>query len=970
MTFRVPPVHVPRLHGRARIFAWVAFAVILLIIAVSVYVSLYTDLLWFRSVGYSTVFSRRLTTQVLLFFVFGLLMAAIVAANVIVAYRARPPFRPMSQEQQQLEQLRVAIHPFRVWVLAAVVTLIGLLTGAAAAGRWRTWMLWRNGQSFGIKDPQFGRDVSYYAFTYPMQRFVLGMLFAAVVVSLIAVLVTAYLAGGLRPQTAGPKVTPAVRAHISVLLGFFVLFKAGAYWLDRYGLNFSTRGFVDTGASYTDVHAVIPAKTILVVVAIICAGIFFANVRIRNWRLPAIAFGVMVLSAIVIGGIYPLLVQQFSVRPSEADKEAPYISRNIEQTRAAYGLQPDKNVKTTPYEGTVSGDSKALRADTSTLPNIRLLDPTVLPQTFQQLQGFKSFYGFPDSLDVDRYTLSGKQQEQVDAVRELNIAGLAPAQQSWINQHLVYTHGYGFVSASSNGVNQPDGTPQFTQSDIPPHGSLASSFEPRIYFGETSPAFSIVGAPKGSPQRELDYPNNSGTGQQNFTYQGKGGVSVGSTWRRLMYALKFKDKNFLFSSGVNSDSRVLYIRNPRERVAKVAPFLTLDGDPYPAIADGHVVWIVDGYTTSDGFPYAARTSLSSATNDTLAQTQFNQRPVGQVNYIRNSVKATVDAYDGTVNLYQWGPRDPVLETWMKAFPGVVKKQSEIPASLLPHLRYPEDLFKVQRSLLTKYHITDPHSFYAGTDYWKIPDDPTKQGTTPQPPYYLTLARPGQTSPSFQLTTSLLQNNGRNLAAFVSADSDPSSPTYGTLFTLQLPSNALVPGPGIVHNDFRAFPAASTEISLLDQHGSTVDEGNLLTLPIGGSFVYVEPLYVRSTAATSFPTLKRVLVSFNGTVAYAPTLAAALDTAFGAAAPTQATTPTTPTTPPSSSGGGTPTAISSLIAQLQAAQSDADKALRAGDLAAYAAAEKRVSSLIGQLSAANAASASSSPSPSPSSTSGG
>jgi uncharacterized membrane protein (UPF0182 family) len=346
--------------------------------------------------------------------------------------------------------------------------------------------------------------------------------------------------------------------------------------------------------------------------------------------------------------------------------------------------------------------------------------------------------------------------------------------------------------------------------------------------------------------------------------------------------------------------------------------------------------------------------------EAIADSQTGTGLRQEVNYIRNSVKATVDAYDGTVNLYQWGPRDPVLETWKKAFPGIVKPQSAIPSALLPHLRYPEDLFKVQRALLTRYHITDPHSFYAGTDYWKVPDDPTKDGFTAQPPYYLTLARPGQTTPSFQLTTSLLQNNGRNLAAFVSADSDPASSTYGTLFTLQLPSNALVPGPGLVHNDFRAFPAASTEISLLDQHGSTVDEGNLLTLPIGGSFVYVEPLYVRSTAATSFPTLKRVLVDFNGTVAYAPTLAAALDTAFGAAGPS---TPPPSGSPPPTSGGGTSSAISALIAALQAAQSDADKALRAGDLTAYAAAEKRVSSLIAQLAAENKAA---SPSPSPTS----
>jgi hypothetical protein len=325
----------------------------------------------------------------------------------------------------------------------------------------------------------------------------------------------------------------------------------------------------------------------------------------------------------------------------------------------------------------------------------------------------------------------------------------------------------------------------------------------------------------------------------------------------------------------------------------------------------------------------------------------------------------VDAYDGTVSLYQWGPSDPVLETWMKAFPKIIKPQSAIPAAVLPHLRYPEDLFKVQRSLLTRYHITDPHSFYAGTDYWRIPDDPTKSGTLPQPPFYLTLARPGQTSPSFQLTTSLLQNNGRNLAAFVSADSDPASPTYGKLFTLQLPSNALVPGPGLVHNDFRAFPAASTEISLLDQHGSTVDEGNLLTLPLGGGFVYVEPLYVRSTAATSFPTLKRVLVSFNGTVAYEPTLGQALDVAFGTAAGTQPPAQQQQP-PPSSTGGGTSGTVAALITQLASAQADAEKALRAGDLSGYADAEKRVSSLIAQLSAASKAS----PSPSPSSSGGG
>jgi uncharacterized membrane protein (UPF0182 family) len=926
----------------------VVAALVLLVLAVTAYVSLETDYLWFQSVGFGGVFSRRLTTQVVLFFLFGVPFAIAVGANVVTAYRLRPAHRPASQEQQQLEALRTAVHPFRAWILAAALVVLTLITGSAAAGRWKTWLQWRNGVPFGLKDPQFHRDISYYAFTLPMQRFLLSMLFAVVVVSLLAVLATAYLSGGLRPQTAGPKVTPATRAHVSVLLGLFVLLKAWAYWLDRYGLNFSRRGFVDTGASYTDVHAVIPAKTILVVVAVICAGIFFANVRIRNWRLPAIAFGVMALGAIVIGGVYPLVVQQFSVRPSEADKEAPYIARNIEQTRIAYGLNPGSTVKTVPYTGVQAGDAKTLRGDQLTLPNLRLLDPTELPDTFQQLQGFKSFYSFPSTLDVDRYGSGDKQQEQVVAVRDINLDGLAPGQQSWINQHLVYTHGFGFVAAASNTV-QPDGTPVFDESDIPPTGALASGFEPRIYFGETSPTFSIVGAPAGSKDRELDYPDNSAIGQKNNTYTGSGGVSVGSTWRRLLYALRFKDKNLLFSSGVNGSSRILYVRDPRDRVAKVAPFLTLDSDPYPAVVGDRILWIVDGYTTTDGFPYAARTSLSSATNDTLAQTRGG-RPTGEVNYIRNSVKATVDAYDGTVTLYQWGPRDPILQTWEKAFPGIVKPQSAIPADLLAHLRYPEDLFKVQRTLLTKYHISDAHSFYAGTDYWRVPDDPAREQEkppvkVPQPPYYLTLALPGQASSSFKLTTSLLQNRRPNLAAFVSVDSDPSSPGYGTMSVLQLPSNAQVAGPGQVANEFESFTPASTELSLLRNGGSKVDLGNLLTLPLGNSFLYVEPIYVKSAGQTSFPSLKRVLVSFDGTIAYQPSLSAALDAVFGGSAPSP------PTPGPSTGGGGTVSpSVASLIAQLAAAQAAAEKALHDGDLAAYAVAEKRVAALIAQLAA--------------------
>ena len=942
----------PRLPGRTRLLIPVIFLIVLLLLAFSAYVRLYTDLLWFRSVHYSDVFSRRLTTEVVLFFLFGVLMALVVGLNIWLAYRLRPAYRAISQEQQQLEGLTNAFAHLRHWLFAVVVLLVGLFTGVAAANRWSTWLLWRNGVSFGIKDPQFHRDVSYYAFTYPMQRFLLGMGFTAVVLSLIAVLAVAYLYGALRPQTPGQKVTPAARAHISVLLGVFVLLKAFAYYLDRFGLNYSKRGFVDTGASYTDVHAVLPAKTILIFVALICAVLFFLNLRTRNWRLPAIAFGVMAASAVVIGGIYPLLVQQFSVRPSEADKEAPYIARNITETRLAYGLVPKADVSQSAYTGVPQSDVKSVRDDTSTLPNIRLVDPNGVPDTFQQLQGFKGFYAFPDSLDVDRYDINGKEQEEVVGVRDLNLGGLNPQQRSWINQHLVYTHGFGFVAAAGNSV-QPDGTPTFVESDIPPTGDLSTNFEPRVYYGETSPTFSIVGAKAGSPARELDYPSDSGNGQVNTTYHGEGGVKVGSLWRKLLYALHFKDKNLLFSSGVNSDSQLLYIRNPADRVKKVAPFLKLDGDPYPAIVDGRIVWIVDGYTTTDGFPYAARTSLATATTDTATQQASNVRTVqGQVNYIRNSVKATVDAYDGRVTLYQWGARDAVLETWKKIFPGIVKPESSIPAELRAHLRYPEDLFKVQRTLLTKYHITEPHAFYAGTDYWKVPDDPTKSNAVQQPPYYLTLAMPGQTSPSFQLTSALAQNNRKNMAAFVSVQSDPSSPDYGKMSVLQLPSNTQVSGPEQVGNDFESYAPAAANLSLLRKGGSRVDLANLLTLPLGGSFIYVEPVYVRSAGTTSFPTLKKVLVSYNGTIAYASTLSAALDDVFGTKGPSTSKPPPSSGPPPTQGGGSVSAQVRSLIAQLQAAQADADAALRSGDLTAYARAEKRVASLIRQLAKAS------------------
>jgi uncharacterized protein len=969
VTFNVPRPQVPsvpELGRRGKIaIAVVVFLVVFLILG-SVFVNQYTDLLWFRSVKYGSVFGRRLVTEILLFFTFGVAMAVVVAANVVIAYKLRPPYTRESKEQEQLEQYRTLVHKGRGWIIGGIALLIGLITGASASRHWQTWLLWRNGQSFHHTDPQFHKDVSYYAFTYPMQRFVLTNLFVMVILSLIAVLVTSYLYGALRVQTPGPRWTPAGRVHVSVLLGILVLLKAGAYWLDRYGLAFSGRGIV-TGPGYTDVHAVLPAKSILVFVAIICSLLFFANIYTRNWMLPAVATGLLAFSAIVIGGVYPLIVEHFKVAPSQQDLEAPYISHNIEQTQYAYGIGPN-HVQAQNYVGISTATAAEQRQSVNDDVQLRVLDPNVVSQTFEQLQQQRSFYKFEDSLDVDRYDLTGRTTptDVVIGTREISIAGLQPNQRNWINEHLVYTHGYAVVAARAD-TALPDGSPDFIEYDIPSRGQLGlNPTQAQVYFGESSPNYSIVGAPKDSPPRELNYPTNGAIGQQNNTYAGGGGVTIGSTFRQLLYAWKFRDKNILLSSGVNSDSRILYIRNPRQRVAKVAPWLTLDGDSYPVVVGGTIDWVVDGYTTTDGFPYSEQQSLSSSTKTSLNTTTnaVAAQSNNNINYIRNSVKAIVNAYTGQVTLYAWNQQtdpDPVLKTWERAFPGVVKSQQDMPLALRAHMRYPEDLFNLQRTLIARYHVTNPHDFYNGTEFWNVPYDPTVTTTqVPQPSYYLTLSPDGGKTPQrFSLTSPFVSLSRRNLTAYLSVDSQPG-PDYGKFTLLNIRANTGLPGPGQVQNELDSNPTISRQYSLLNSNGSKVIKGNLLTVPVAGSMLYVEPWYVQASGGQAFPVLRSFLAYSDGRTAYRPNLPAALDEVFGVrTSGGSQVTPGGSVTPPAT-GGGTTTVTTSpelqaAIASAQAAESEAQAALRRGDLAAYAAAQKKVATALRQIAAAVAAS---------------
>jgi uncharacterized membrane protein (UPF0182 family) len=958
-----PPVSVPTLSRRAKLVIGAIAVLLVLFTAIGTLTNVYVDYLWFDETHFTEVFWTELQSRALLFAVAGVAMGGSVALAVHLAYRYRPTFRPMSLEQQNLERYRQSIEPRRGLILTIVAIVLGLFAGFTAQGSWETWLRFRNASDFGQKDPQFGLDLSFFVFDYPFYRLVLGFGFAIVLLSLIASLLTHYVFGGLRLQTPGQKLTGAARVQLSVLLGLFLALKAVAYWFDRYGLVYSDRGELFPGANYTDVNALLVPKGILVGVATVCALAFFANMIFRNFLLPAAALVLLLVSSLVIGVAYPAIVQQFVVKPSADQKERPYIERAIKSTLEAYGLS---TVDYVDYGGGSAGNTQAaladLRNDTETIPNARLLDPNVLSDTFTARQQIRNVYGFPEKLDIDRYTIEGKTQDYVVAVRELNSQGLSDNQGTWINRHTVYTHGNGFVAAPANEVvaGQEGGEPRFTTRDLPTTGNIEVD-QGRIYYGELiqdngQDVYSVVGAPKGSEPREFDQPEDgSDEGQINNTYEGKGGVAIGSFFRQLVFAIYYRERNFLLSGAVNDASKVLYVRDPRDRVEKAAPFLEVDGDPYPAVIGGRVVWLLDGYTTSDSYPYSERMELGQAAQDSFTGAGTTALPNEQFNYIRNSVKATVDAYDGTVTLYAWDEDDPVLKTYMKAFPGVVKPKSEMSEELISHVRYPEDLFKLQRDILTRYHVENPVDFYNGNDRWQVPNDPTQEGSSDaQPPYYILAQRPGDEHASFQLTSALNAFNRENLSAFISASSDPDS--YGQLQVLRLPGNTPFRGPQQVQQSFITNNQVRPDLSLFTSNESRAVFGNLLTLPIGeNGLLYVEPLYVKGTGENSFPLLQKVLVNYGTRVGYANTLAEALDQVFGQGAGQSAqdsenpppgdgngstaptTTPSSPTTtsPPPGGGGGSASnpALDQAVSDIDAALSDLQSAQRSGDFEA-------------------------------------
>ena len=918
----------------------------LLLVGFALFAGYYTDWLWYKAAGFTGVYSTQLVVRLALFVVFFLIASGAVVLNGFLAYRFRPIFRAISLEQQSLDRYRLAIDPFRRLLLLAFAGLVGFFFGAAAMAEWRTVLAWLNRTAFGQVDPQFGMDIGFYVFSLPWWRFLVDTAMVIVILSGLVTAAVHYLYGGISPSIPGERTTRAARVQLSILIGLFVLLKAVAYWLDRYELVISPNSLF-TGAGYTDVNALIPAKTILTFVALICAALFFVNIFRRTWRLAVLSLGLLVLSAVAIGWIYPSIVQQLQVNPTEDVKEAPYIERNIEATREAYTLE---GIEVDDYIPAEDPDAKAFSESRGTLENVRLMDPARLTDTFDQLQQVKGFYTFQDPLDIDRYTIDGKQEGVIVSPREIDLAGVPAEQRNWLNDHLTYTHGFGLVAAYGNRA-AVNGEPDFAEFDLPPQGVLDIE-QPRIYFGEKTPDYSIVGAPETSEPRELDFPDDGAeNGQRSYTYTGKGGVPMGSFFNRLLYAWRFQETNILLSDRINADSQILYVRDPRERVERAAPWLTLDADPYATVVEGRIVWIVDGYTTTDSYPYSQRQEFGEVTTDSLTtQTGATILPIrDQVNYIRNSVKATVDAYDGTVTLYAWDEDDPLLETWSKVFPDTVQPRSEISDELMAHVRYPEDFFKVQREVFARYHVTDPQVFYTSQDAWQVPIDPTSPsaGDVAQPPYYLTLQMPGEVDARYSLTTTFAPVNRETLAAFMAVNSDAQDPEYGRMQVLALPRNTTFPGPSQMQNNIESNQTVANALLSLRRGGSTeVDVGNLLTLPVAGGLMYVEPVYARATEGASYPRLSKVIVSFGDTVSIANTYEEALGLFFdGVAIGTGTGTPKGGGGggggDGGGGGGGDPGSAADAQQRLQEALADAaaayergQEALAEGDFATY------------------------------------
>lgn len=917
----------------------------------------YTDFLWFQSVDLTSVWSGLLFTKISLAVISGLLFFALIFLNLWVVDKYAPRSIVPMDDDDIVVRWNQIVGPRRRLVRFAISGVLALFAGVSLWTSWSQWMMFLKGGNFGIKDPQFNMDVGFFVFKLPFLNTMVTWLFTSLIFCLIVSIAAHYLSGAIPSGKTRVRITSAAKVHLSVLVGLLAIVRAGQYFLRRYELSFSDRG-VTQGANYTDVNFLLPALWFLIFVSLAAGVVILASSRQRGLTLPVITVVMWGVVSLLITAIIPAGVQKLQVEPAEIKKEAPYIKRNIEATRAAIGL--DK-INLHDYKYTDDLTSGDLQDNAQTVRNVRLWSPDVLQPSYQRLQETRSFFQF-DDVDVDRYPLNGEQTQVMLALRELNLKQLPSERKSWVNEHLQFTHGYGAVVSPSNAVTT-DGKPDFTLKDIPLNGTPEIK-TPQVYFGEKQAIdhYSIVG----TSQQEIDYVSNDGR-DQTSSYNGTGGVPLSNVFKKAAFAARVGDINPLISGLVGSDAKAMYNTNVRERAETVAPFLKFDKDPYPVILDGRIKWIQDAYTTTDKYPYAEKADTSLVDDESgLKNASFN--------YARNSVKVVTDAYDGSMNFYIVDDKDPLVKAWSKVFPDLFTPASEISEELRSHFRYPEDLYRVQSQMFGRYHMEDPALFYGGSDRWNIAQSPSKTPAATQPaatldaqgnliqgseeridPYYLLMKLPGEEQEefiTFQPYVPYSQSDQRKeLSAFLTAKSDPKN--YGQLDAFVMPRDQQIDGPMLVDARINQEPTISQQITLLNRQGSGVKFGDMLIIPMADSLLYIRPLYVEAQQ-TKVPEFKAAIVVQGDRIAMEPTLQAALAKVFGSAPGTlekskatgpvvvdagngQTTTPTTPTTPTTtpSTGTGTPPAdAQALLTQADDKFRQADAALRNGDLAGY------------------------------------
>ena len=865
-------------NNERRGFSFIVFVAIIGFSVARAVATFFTNYLWFDSVNLNSAWIKILLTKGALVGATSLLAFIFIFTNLRLAVRATPVMDIFEsfESQDPLSRFRAWTNErflrYRLWGSIG----LSLFLGAGASQLWEQVLLFLNQQSFGVTDPVFQADVSRYVFGLPLYRLFVSWGFQLVIFTSLIIVLFFVATGALQlRQGRLPEVSSGAKAHLSVLLAFIAILKAFAYRLDSMELLYSPRGKV-FGASYTDVIAHLPALNLLILISLFGAVLLLVNIKRRGWLLPATAISLWLAVSIIVGGLVPAAIQRFRVVPDELNKELPYVENHIDYTRLAYGLD---SIEEKSFAASPDLSQDDISNNKQTVDNIRLWDPTVLAETYSQLQEIRAYYALQE-VDVDRYRINGELTQVMVAARELDQTNLPAV--GWVNERLQYTHGFGVVFSPANNVAS-QGQPDFYVKGVPATTTVAELEveQPRIYFGESADSVEYVVV--NSLQDEVDYPlSTEGQSVAYTNYSGDGGVGIGSFFRRLGFALRYSELNLLISNQLSDDSKLIMERNIVSRVKKAAPFLYTDNDPYLALIDGNLFWIIDMYTVSDKYPYAQPA-------DTRRINENSGLPVN-FNYLRNSVKAVVNAYDGTMNFYVVDENDPIMTAYNDIFPDLFSPKSEMSSELLDHIRYPEDLFTIQSDMYRDYHMTDPRVFYADEDPWVIPSDSsttprvatlrgefTEIGFKPMLPYYLLMSLPGETDLSYLIFQPFNPENRPNMQSFLVADADPEN--YGQLIDFRLPKGEFVDGPSQVATRINQDPDISQIFTLLDQQGSSVIKGNLFVVPINQSILYYQPIYLQGEQ-NPLPEFKFVVVVFQDRIIMSETLSEALASIFG------------------------------------------------------------------------------------------